>query len=189
MSAIKENPLLFGCLGILGFLSLLACSGAVAMYFLADEIAEKGKQALEEMGEEMGREAGLKDPMNLFTEMMSQGWTLNVNVSGDDRLELTVIPADGREVDCASLQELVFPHLVGTKETVVVRSQNRVEVGPGTVTTTDVECTWSGYPGRDEVMAEPVEAPDAPEPPADGSAPAPSGEDDAPASPALEDGE
>ncbi|MCO4774349.1 MAG: hypothetical protein KDA24_30280, partial [Deltaproteobacteria bacterium] len=151
MSAIKENPILFGCLGLLGLLSLLACSGVVATYFLADEIVEKATEKMEELGEEAGKQAGLKDPFSTVPELLSKGWALSIHVQNEAEVEFTLVPQQDATVDCALLQGVLFPYLAGTKETVIVKSENRVVSEDGTVTTTPVECRWSGFPGAQGV--------------------------------------
>ena len=144
---VKENPVLFGCLAILGLGSLIVCSGVVATYFLADEIVEKATEKMDELGAEAGKQAGLKDPFKAVPDLMARGWSLGIQVKNEAEVEFTLTPQQDKPVDCASLQAVIFPLLSGTKETVIVRSENR-SVGPdGTVTSTPVECRWSGYPG------------------------------------------
>jgi len=162
MSMIKENPLLFGCLALLGVASLVACSGVVAMYFLADEFVEAASEKLEELGAEAGRQAGLKDPMGTAQEFMTSGWNLGINVPNEQVVEFTLVPQSGEAVDCEKLRTMLFPHLSGGKETVIVRSENRAVGEDGTVTTTPVECKWTGYPGRDALggpIGQPATAP------------------------------
>jgi hypothetical protein len=149
MSAIKENPVLFGCLAFLGFLSLLACAGVISTYFLADKIVEKGAEMMEELGAKAGTQAGLKDPFTTVPELLGQGWTLSIDVQGQDEVQFTLISQAQTSVDCAGLQSVLFPYLAGSKETVVVKSENRSVDESGAVTLTPVECRWSGYPGRD----------------------------------------
>ncbi len=170
MSMIKENPVLFGCLAMLGLASLVACSGVVATYFLADEIVEKASEKMEEFGAEAGRKAGLKDPLGMTQHFMTTGWGLGINVPNEQIVEFTLVPQSGEEVDCDKLKSLIFPHLAGSKETVIARSENRAVSEDGTVTTTPIECTWSGYPGRD-ALGGPIGQPGANEMPEEESAP------------------
>jgi|GEM_PF-2312119 len=155
MSAIKENPILFGCLGLMGLMSLIACSGVVAAYFLADEIVEKATEKMEELGEEAGKQAGLKDAFKAVPELMSKGWALGIHVQANDEVEFSLIPQQAAMVDCAKLKAVLFPYLAGTKETVIVTSENRTLDEDGTVSTTPVECRWSGYPGSNVPPAAP----------------------------------
>ena len=161
MSVVKENPILFGCLGLLGLMSLIACSGVVVTYLMADKIVEKAGKKLEELGAEAGKQAGLKDPIGTATQMMSGGWSFGVHVQNEAEVEFTIIPLEPRNVDCAALQQLLFPHLSGTKETVIAKSENKHVADDGTVSTTDVECRWSGYPGSNVIAPASAPAPGA----------------------------
>ena len=158
MSVVKENPILFGCLGLLGLMSLIACSGVVVTYLMADTIVEKAGEKLEELGAEAGKQAGLKDPIGAATQMMSGGWSFGVHVQNESEVEFTIVPLEPRDVDCAELQRVLFPHLSGTKETVIAKSENKYVADDGTVSTTDVECRWSGYPGSNVIDPAPVPA-------------------------------
>lgn len=149
MSAIKENPFLFGCLALMGLGSLIACSGVIATYFLADKIVEKATEKMEEIGAEAGKQAGLKNPFTTVPELLGKGWALSIHVQTEDEVEFTMLSQQEATVDCAGLQSVLFPYLAGTKETVIVKSENRSVDESGSVTTTAVECRWSGYPGRD----------------------------------------
>lgn len=148
MSIVKENPILFGCLGVLALMSLTACGAMLFLYLMADEIAEKGMEKLTELSVEAGKEAGLKDPMTTVPELLVEGWALSIATeAGSSTVEFGMEPMQPREVDCAILQAALFPYLTGTMETVVVTSSSRVVGEGGAVTTTPVECRWSGYPG------------------------------------------
>ena len=43
--AFQDNPILVGCLGILFAISLICCSGALAIWFLADKAVETHSNA------------------------------------------------------------------------------------------------------------------------------------------------
>lgn len=159
MSVVKENPILFGCLGLLGLMSLIACSGVVVTYLMADKIVEKAGEKLEELGAEAGKQAGLNDPIGTATQMMSGGWSFGVHVQNESEVEFTLIPFEPRDVDCTELQRVLFPHLSGTKETVIAKSENKHVADDGTVSTTDVECRWSGYPGSNVIAPASAPAP------------------------------
>ncbi len=161
MSMIKENPILFGCLGILAFLSLLACSGIVALYIMADEIVEVGMGKLGELSVEAGKGAGLKDPMTTLPALLTAGWGLSIHAeAGSPKVEFDLEPMEPRALDCAVLQTTLFPYLTGTMETVVVRSTSSVTDAGGVVTATPVECTWSGFPGSGGGLDAPLEPDD-----------------------------
>jgi hypothetical protein len=147
MSMIKENPVLFGCLAMLGLASLIACSGVVATYFLADQIVEKATEKMEEFGAEAGKQTGLKEPFKSVPELLGKGWSVSIQVQNEGEVQFAMISQQARTVDCQILQSVLFPYLSGTKETVVVTSENRSVSEDGTVTATPVECRWSGYPG------------------------------------------
>jgi len=161
VSAIKENPILFGCLGILALISLMVCGGMAFVYLMADEIVEKGLEVVQEGANKMGEEAGLKDPITTLPELMAKGWGLSINVeAGSDTVEFTLEPMEPRVVDCAVLQDALFPYLTGTMETVVVTSTSSVVSQDGTISRTPVECRWSGYPGSGGKLDAPIAADD-----------------------------
>ena len=161
MSAVRENPILFGCLGVLALMSLMVCGGMAFLYLMADEIVEKGVEFVQEAGIEAGKEAGLKEPMAALSELVAQGWGLSVNVqAGSTTVEFGLEPMEPRAVDCAALQTALFPHLSGTMETVVVTSTSSEVLADGTVTSTPVECRWSGHPGSGGALDAPLSADD-----------------------------
>lgn len=157
MSVIRENPILFGCLGILALISLMVCGGMAFVWMMADEIVEKGVEVLEEASIEAGKSAGLKDPMTTLPELLAKGWGLGIQAeAGSNKVEFELEPMEPRLVDCATLQEVLFPYLTGTMEIVVVRSTSSVVSDDGTVTSTPIECRWEGFPGSGGELDQPV---------------------------------
>jgi len=125
---VKDQPFLAGCIGC-GFTSLLVCGGFVALGLLGGvKVASCAGEGFDSMLELQGdaAEAGF-------------GWGLYWD-NGARSIRLD--PLTTREVTCADLEAVVFPHLTGELETLTLTSTSWASPS----SSAPVTCNYSGYP-------------------------------------------
>lgn len=137
----RDQPVLAGCLGLLGCGSLL---GVVALLTLA--VAGKG------CWDAAQDSIGLDSMISAVQDAAAAGFALSVSVdNGATTYTLTPLELDApqaaRAVDCDQLYRLLDPHLTGTRDEVLARSWAIVE-GEGGLQPAPVECRWTGLSQR-----------------------------------------
>lgn len=130
---LRDQPFLAGCLGVLVALALL-CGGVVAL----------GAIGVGSCVSCMGQ--GLDSFPATTSDAMEAGYALGVNINNSE-VTYSLEPMDAREVTCADLEAILFPHLTGELETVRITSTSYRVSPTGELSSMPVTCTYSGYPG------------------------------------------
>ncbi len=134
----KRQPILAGCLGCLGVGVLGTIAVVVFMGLLGKSCIDSASRGL-----------GLDSLPATIQDAMKAGYGIQINSNHDNGVtesEIVMPPMEPRKVTCDDLQAVLFPHLTGTLETVVVRSES-YEPGPdGSLQPVPLTCTWSGFP-------------------------------------------
>lgn len=130
----REKPFLAGCAGCLAT-SVIACGGLAALSGLGVlKIASCAGQGLDSLP-------------GLMRDASAAGFSFATQyINGEVTWSLE--PAQPREVTCADLEAIVFPHLTGELETVRIESTSYPAGGGGTLSPVPIDCTYSGFPGR-----------------------------------------
>lgn len=144
----KRQPILAGCLGCL----TLGTLGTIAAIVFTGVL---GKSCLDTAN----RELGLDSLPSTVQDAVSQGFGISVGTGSGQGPSMTMVPMEPRLVTCDQLQAVLFPHLTGTLETVVVRSES-YETGPdGRLQPVPLTCTWTGFPSKDTPLGSGTAAP------------------------------
>ncbi len=130
---LRDQPFLAGCLGVLVALGLL-CGGVIAL----------GAIGVGSCVSCAGQ--GLDSLPGTMQDAAEAGFALGVNYNNGE-VTYSLEPMDAREVVCADLEAILFPHLTGELETVRVISTSYSVSGSGELSAMPVTCTYSGYPG------------------------------------------
>jgi hypothetical protein len=141
---LRKNPLLAGCVGLLG------CLGLVVVFLVS--AAGLGLHALTS-----NSAIAVMDAKNAAA---SEGFSFGyVYDNGDVSLDL--MPFEPREVTCDQLWELIEPHILRPEEPLTLRSQTAVYGPGGDMTIIPLECSRVSEesPELEEVPPSPQEVP------------------------------
>jgi hypothetical protein len=128
----RDQPFLAGCAGFLVMVAIM-CAGFAALAGVGF------MSCLNCMGQ------GLDSYPQTTADASEAGFMLGVNyVNGEVTYALT--PNVPREVTCADLEAIMFPHLTGEMETVRIESISYSTDGSGEMNAIPIDCTYSGYP-------------------------------------------
>lgn len=125
---VRDQPFLAGCVGC-AFTSLLVCGGFVALGAIG------GVQIVSCAG------AGFDSMIELQADATDAGFATGFMYNNGERV-ITLEPMTPREVVCADLEAIVFPHLTGELESLTLQSSSWSTGG----TPSAVTCNYSGYP-------------------------------------------
>ncbi len=139
----KRQPILAGCLGCVGVGILGTIAAVVFMTLL-------GKSCIDNASKQLG----VDSLPATVRDAMAQGYGISID-STPEGTKFSVTPMEPRAVTCADVHGVLFPHLTGTLETVVVHSES-YEAGPdGTMQPVPITCTWSGFPTKETPAGDP----------------------------------
>ncbi len=134
---LREQPILAGCLGILAIGTLVLCGGGALLVLGGKALVDKASES-----------AGVDGVISTAQAADAAGFMFNVAIDEGGTV-YTLAPMEPRTVTCDDVQAVLFPHLTGTLETVVVQSQSILLNDDGSYTTVPLTCTWGGWPGKD----------------------------------------
>ena len=138
----RDQPFLAGCAGCL-VTSLVLCGGLGALSALGVV------QIISCAGQ------GLDSPMAVMTEAQEAGFSFGMSrINGE--VSFSFQPVEPREVTCADLEAIVFPHLKGELETVRLESISYTVGADDSISSMPIDCSYSGYPSGTPA---PVESP------------------------------
>jgi len=120
---LRKNPLLAGCLGLMGCFSLLVV--------FAVGVAGLGLKAVLNSSQVAVFDAD--------GAAMSAGFGFGY-VSNNGSVSLDLLPHEPREVSCDELWQLIEPHILQPDEPLTLRSQTTVMGEDGALTVVPLEC-------------------------------------------------
>jgi hypothetical protein len=129
----RDQPFLAGCAGC-GVTTLVICAGLTALTALG------GVQLVSCAGQ------GLDHPMQAMAEAQEAGFSFGMSRMNGE-VSFSFQPLEPREVTCADLEAIIFPHLTGELETVKLESVSYSVGADGSMNSMPIDCTYSGYPG------------------------------------------
>ncbi len=124
---VRDQPFLAGCVGCL-ITSAIVCGGFAALGAIG------GFQIVS------CATAGLDDATDTYQDAMDAGFMMGMQINNGERT-FHLEPISQREVTCADLEAIIFPHLTGELESVTLTSTSYV--GSSMV---PITCEYSGYP-------------------------------------------
>ncbi len=137
----RDQPFLAGCLGFLCMGAFMAC-GLVGLAVLG----------VGSCASCVTQEVGLDSMFGTIQDAIDAGFSLEVNATQEASL-FVMNPVQPREVSCEELGAVLIPHVLPTVETVRVESTSYTLQDSGEIVAVPLECTWSGYPGREGTAA------------------------------------
>jgi hypothetical protein len=131
----QDQPLLVGCVGGVLLVFVLGCGGFLAVVLLGVGAAQKATESM-----------GIDGPFKLAADCMKSGYSCNLSMTSEEGVVFTIVSMEPKELSCADLQQVLFPHLTGSLETVHARSESVVLNADGSSTVIPLDCTWTGHP-------------------------------------------
>ncbi len=128
----RDQPFLAGCAGCL-VTSAVICGGLAALSALGVV------QIISCAG------AGLDQPRVVMQEAAEAGYGMQTQWY-NGQVTYFFQPMEPKEVSCADLEAIIFPHLTGELETIRLESISYVQAGDGSYSQVPIDCTYSGFP-------------------------------------------
>ena len=128
----RDQPFLAGCAGC-GVTFAVVCAGFLALTVLG------GVQIVNCAGQ------GLDSLPAVMSDASQQGFSFGTMYNNGE-MTFSFQPLEPREVTCADLEAIIFPHLTGELETVRLESISYTVAADGTISSMPIDCTYSGYP-------------------------------------------
>lgn len=121
---LRNNPLLAGCLGMMGCLALVVVF-VVGLTGLGLKAAFDSRQIA---------------VFDARSAAVSAGYSFGY-LSDNGALSLELMPQEPREVTCDELWALIEPHIIKDDEPLTLRSETTADGGDGALITVPLECS------------------------------------------------
>ena len=129
----RDQPFLAGCAGCLVTVVVLCAGlGALSALGVVQLVSCAGQ--------------GLDHPMEVMSEAQAAGFSFGMQRMNGE-VSFSFQPMEPREVTCADLEAIIFPHLTGELESVRLESISYSVGADGEMNAMPIDCSYSGYPG------------------------------------------